>query len=100
MNAQPGWIVLATATAKTGAEKALLDALLEVAEPTRAQPGCVSFELLRATDNPNVVTAIERWASKAAHDRHLQGAHVARLMAAMEPLLAGAPSLVAYETAG
>ena len=90
-------VVVATAKAKPGREAELLKALLDVAGPTRAQPGCVSFALYRSGENASIVTAFERWTSTADHQRHHQGAHVARLMAAMGPVLAEPPSITAYE---
>ena len=100
MSTNTDLVVLATASAKPGAEEALLAALRDVAAPTRAQPGCRSFELLRSRESPGVVIAIERWASAADHARHLQGAHVARLMTAMTPLLAAPPVISACESVG
>jgi quinol monooxygenase YgiN len=90
-------IVLASATAKPGKEKDLEQALRDVAAPTRAQPGCVTFSLLRCTDAPGTLVGFERWASHADHDKHLQGAHVATLMSRMADILAEPPQIVAYE---
>jgi len=87
----PDVIVIATAKAKPGKEKELVQALLEVAGPTRLQPGCVAFSLHRSVDDPAVVIGIERWTSKEAHDRHLQGAHFHKLGAAMANIVAGPP---------
>jgi quinol monooxygenase YgiN len=87
-------IVIATAKAKPGKEAELEQALLEVAAPTRAQPGSVAFSLYRAA---GTLVGFERWASAADHDRHLQGAHVSRLMQRMASLLAEPPSIVSYE---
>jgi quinol monooxygenase YgiN len=89
--------VVASAKSKPGSESPLLKALLDVAAPTRAQPGCVSFALYRSKEDASVITAFERWASKADHERHHQGAHVTKLMAAMGPVLAEPPSMTAYE---
>jgi quinol monooxygenase YgiN len=90
-------VVVATAKSKPGSEAALLKALLDVAAPTRAQLGCVSFALYRSKEDASVITAFERWASKVDHERHHQGAHVATLMAAMGPVLAGPPSITVFE---
>jgi steroid delta-isomerase-like uncharacterized protein len=90
-------IVIAEARAKAGNEGALETALRDVAGPTRAQPGSVAFSLLRDQGDPSVIVGFEHWTSADAHDRHLQGAHVQRLMAAMTPLLAEPPRIVAYE---
>jgi quinol monooxygenase YgiN len=86
-------IVIATALAKSGQEAALERALRDVATPTRAQPGCVSWHLYRAGAT---LVALERWTSREAHDRHLQGAHVQELMGKMADLLVAPPSIVEY----
>jgi steroid delta-isomerase-like uncharacterized protein len=90
-------LVLATARAKPGRERELEQALLDVAEPTRAQPGCVSWSLYQASGSPTTFVAEERWTSNEAHDKHLQGAHVQRLMVAMSDLLAEPPSIEAHK---
>jgi quinol monooxygenase YgiN len=90
-------VVLATAKAKPGKEADLEHALREAAVPTRAQPGCVQFALLRSTAARSTILGFERWSSEADHDRHLQGAHVKRLMGRMADLLAEPPNIVSYE---
>ena len=90
-------IVLATATAKPGKEAELERALREVAGPTRQQPGCVQFALLRPAGDKSTLVGYERWASEDAHQQHLKGAHVQRLMSRMGDIIAGPPSIVAYE---
>ncbi len=90
-------IVIASAKAQPGKEQALEQALRDVAKPTRAQPGCVSFTLFRSLENPAIIVGFERWASKADHANHIQGAHVQTLMMAMGPVLAEPPHIVAYE---
>lgn len=89
--------VIATAKAKPGKEGDLEAALREVADPTRAQAGCVAFSLYRSKDAKGTIIGFERWASAADHQKHLQGAHVQRLMGRMANILAEAPSIVAYE---
>ena len=89
-------IVLATAKAKPGKEAELERALRDVAGPTRKQPGCVEFRLLRRKDDGATLVGYERWASEAAHDEHLKGAHVQTLMARMKDILAEQPTIVAY----
>jgi quinol monooxygenase YgiN len=90
-------IIIAEAKALPGKEKELENALREVAEPTRAQPGNVAFSLYRSEGDPSVIVGYERWASKNDHDRHLQGPHVKKLMTAMANLLAGPPDIVSFE---
>lgn len=90
-------IIIARAKARKGREKDLERALRDVAGPTRAQPGCVSFTVLRGAQDPAVMIGFERWASNEAHDRHLQGAHVQEFLSSVADALAEPPDIVAYE---
>src|SRR5262249_37316091 len=90
-------IIIASATARPDREAEFESALRDVAGPTRAQPGCVQFQLLRSTANRATLVGFERWASGHDHQQHLAGAHVQTLMARMADLLAEPPSIVAYE---
>lgn len=90
-------IVLATARAKPGSEGELEAALREAAGPTREQPGCVQFLLLRVANPKSTIVGFERWASEADRQKHLKGAHIQRLMTRMADVLAGPPNIVSYE---
>ena len=90
-------LVIASARAKAGKERQLEMALRDVAKPTRAQPGSIAFSLYRSNENPAVIVGFERWASKEDHARHLRGAHVQKLMAAMADILAEPPNITTYE---
>jgi quinol monooxygenase YgiN len=90
-------IVLAMAKAKPGKEAELEDALREAAGPTRDQPGLVQFSLYRPKNSKATIVGFERWASDADHDKHLQGAHIQRLMSRMAEILAEPPNIVSYE---
>ena len=90
-------IVIASAKARPGREADLERALREVGGPTRQQPGCVEFALHRRQDDRTTLIGFERWASAEAHGRHLQGAHVARLLGQMADLLAEPPVITTYE---
>ena len=97
MKSSSDLIVIASAKAKPGKEADLERALREVAGPTRAQPGCVGFSLFRQKGAASTIVGFERWASSSAHEAHLKGAHVQRLMARMADILAEPPAIVSYE---
>ena len=94
---QTDLIVLATARAKPGKEADLESVLREAAGPTRQQPGCVKFALLRSPGDRSTIVGYERWSSPADHENHLKGAHVQKLMGRMMEILAEPPNIVAYE---
>jgi len=97
MAARSDVIVIASAKAKPGSGKELERALRDVAEPTRAQPGCVLFSLYRSVENPSTIIGFERRARRGDHQRHLQGGHVQKLMSAMAESLAEPPQISSYE---
>jgi quinol monooxygenase YgiN/predicted ester cyclase len=87
-------VVLATAKANAGREKDLENALPEVAAPTRAQQGCLQFEVFRSATDPSAIIGFEHWASEEDHARHLQGDHVKTLLARFDGVLSGPPEFV------
>jgi quinol monooxygenase YgiN len=89
----PEVVVIATATARPGQEAALEEALRDAAVPTRAQPGCISFELLRRSADPATMVAIERWASDEDHQGHLLGEHVKILVTRFNDILSEPPDI-------
>jgi quinol monooxygenase YgiN len=88
-------VVVATAKALAGKEDDLERALRDVGGPTRAQPGCLQWDLFRSAQDPATMTAIEWWASAVDHERHLQGDHVKTLLTRFDGILAGPPDIVA-----
>lgn len=51
--------------------------LLSLAPPTRAEPGCLLYDLYRSPDSPHEFLRIERWASAAALEAHKRAPHLA-----------------------
>jgi quinol monooxygenase YgiN len=90
-------IIIATVVAKPGRERELEQALREAAGPTRAQPGCIHFSLHRVKGNASTIIGFERWATEADHQRHIQGAHIQRLMGRTADILAEPPTITSYE---
>jgi quinol monooxygenase YgiN len=58
-------------------------ALREMLVPTRAEPGCLQYELTRDMDSPTRLVMVERWQDVAALDAHTATPHMARLREAM-----------------
>lgn len=100
MTTSTDYIVIASATAKPGMERELEQALLEVAGPTRAQPGCRMFHLLRPSGNPATIMGFERWTSRADHENHMKGAHFQKLAQRLAGLLDAPPTVTAYQQIG
>ena len=67
---------------------AALSALRSLLSPTRAEPGCLRFELNLGCDDDPSLYLIERWSDDAALDRHYAQPYTARVFAAYEDWLA------------
>jgi quinol monooxygenase YgiN len=87
--------ITAVIRAKKGHDRALRDALLEVAEHVRAnEPDTVGFFVSQDQADPCVFTTYERFASQAAMDLHNNSAVVARFFGIAKPILDGDVTLV------
>lgn len=68
--------VIARITAKPDKVGELGELLKGLIEPTRAEPGCVSYELLHNADDPTDFTFVEEWADDAALAAHFETDHI------------------------
>jgi len=51
--------------------------LSALVEPTRAEDGCIAYDLLQNSADPTDFTFVEEWTSREALDRHLATEHIA-----------------------
>ena len=68
--------VVARFKAKSGSEEHVGLALKGLLAPTRAEQGCINYDLHRSLDDPSVFVFHENWTSRAMLDRHLQSPHI------------------------
>jgi quinol monooxygenase YgiN len=59
-----------------GREADLEAHLLSLSAATRAEPGCLAYDLYRSADTPSEFLRIERWKSAADLDAHKRMAHL------------------------
>ena len=69
--------------------------LTELIEPTRKEPGCISYELLQNRSDPSDFTFIEEWESDGALEAHLNTAHIRNAITRLTGLIA-APDIRSY----
>ena len=87
--------ITAVIRARKGQDRALRDALLEVAANVRAnEPDTIGFFISQDIEDPCLFTTYERFADRAAMDRHNGSDVVARFFGIAKPLLDGAVTLV------
>ncbi len=59
-----------------GQEAALKQHLLSLAAPTRAEPGCIKYDLYQSPDHAHEFMRLEVWESPAALEAHKQTPHI------------------------
>jgi quinol monooxygenase YgiN len=69
------YVLIAKWTAKDGEEENVLAAMTALAGPTRAEPGCLMWELHRDPENPRVFVVYEQYADPAAFEAHGASEH-------------------------
>lgn len=89
--------VVAEMIAKPGCEERLREELLRCIEPTRAEEGCLQYDLHVATDRPGHFLFYENWTSREALDRHLATPHLLRLSGLLPELSEGEPRISTFE---
>ena len=57
-----------------------------------------TVRVYRREKDGSTITALERWASKADHERHIQGACVRELMGKFNGIPSGTPSITETES--
>jgi quinol monooxygenase YgiN len=68
--------VIAVMRAKSGKEAEVKQALLGLCGPTRAEKGCINYDLHQAADDPAQFMFHENWVSKGDLDAHSKSAHL------------------------
>lgn len=62
--------------------------LLDLIEPSRAEPGCIKYELFQNVDDPTDFTFVETFASDDALKIHAASPYIASLASKMKDLVA------------
>jgi quinol monooxygenase YgiN len=68
--------VVATLKAKPGCEDKLLAMLQELLAPTRAEIGCINYDLHRSDDEASTYLFHETWESRPLWEAHMQSPHL------------------------
>ena len=72
--------VIAHINAKDGKEDLVRQALQKMVAPTRAEPGCIRYDLHVDLRNPTHFFFYEIWESVDAHETHMDSAHLAEFV--------------------
>jgi quinol monooxygenase YgiN len=88
--------VVARVKARPGRVNELLSVLNSMVEPTRKEPGCISYELLQNNEDPTDFTLIEEWQSDTALQSHFATKHFKEALTKMPNLIAAEPDIRQY----
>ena len=66
--------------AREGEEKAVADILRRMAPLSRAEPGCLQYEVNQDRDDPRSFVIFERYVDEAALEAHAASPHVQELV--------------------
>ena len=72
------YVVTAKWTAKVGEEGKVLEAIEKLAEPSRAEPGCLYYQPNRSLEDPRVFFFYEQYVDEAAYKAHGESEHFQR----------------------
>ncbi|MEZ5086207.1 MAG: putative quinol monooxygenase [Tessaracoccus sp.] len=77
-----------------------LERTAEFTAATRAEPGNLWFDWYKSADDPNEFLLVEAFADDDAASAHVNGAHFAKGLDAMRPLLVSTPKIVSRKVEG
>jgi quinol monooxygenase YgiN len=80
--------LIALAKAKEGMETTVMQELLSLVKPTRAEPGCISYDLHQATDDKSLLVFYENWRSMEDLEKHRQMPYLKAFKQKADSLLA------------
>lgn len=89
--------VLARIYAKPGMEDETRKELEVLLEPTRAEAGCINYDMHWSADDPAQFMFYENWTSKQALDQHLATPHLKRFMELASRLLTKPVEITLWE---
>ncbi|TFW21364.1 putative quinol monooxygenase [Duganella callida] len=73
--------------AQPGKEQELAGRLQSLVERSRAEAGCINYDMHQSDDDPTVFVMYENWTSRAALDLHFEMPYMQELVAALPGLL-------------
>lgn len=88
--------VIARVKARSDKVAELLSVLSALVEPTRKEPGCLSYDLLQNNEDPTDLTLVEEWESQKALESHLASKHFKDAQVKLPDLVAAKAEIRLY----
>lgn len=83
--------IIARISARADTAPQVRDILNALVPPSRAEAGCLGYNLFEDDERPQDFITVESWRDEAAADGHLSTSHVARAIEQAASLLAQPP---------
>jgi quinol monooxygenase YgiN len=92
-----GYVLIVRMKAQQGNEERALEVLSELADASRAEPGCEAYEPCQSVEDPLSFAIYERYRDQDAQEEHTQSEHFQRLaVGQLFPLLESPRERVFY----
>ena len=90
--------VIARVRAKQGMEEIVKNTLVGLIEPSRADEGCINYDLHQDLKNPALFMFHENWTSEEALNNHLATPHLQTFIKKADELLAEPLDVTLWES--
>src|SRR5687768_15573124 len=88
--------VIAHLTAPADRIDEVREALINLIEATRAEDGCIRYELTQNNNDPADFTFVEEWTDDESLDKHLESEHIRDLRSRADELFDAPPDIRRY----
>ena len=89
--------VIAHIRAKPGQESRMRQVLQGLVSPTRAEVGCINYDLHQSQADPTLFVFYENWASEAHLDAHSKSPHIQSFRKVAGEILAGPVEITKWQ---
>ena len=79
--------IIAKLKAKPGSEDRLYEACRKLVAPTRAEEGCINYDMHRSIEDSGLVMFYENWETKPLWERHMESPHLTEFSAETEDMV-------------
>jgi len=89
--------VIARCIAKPEMENQVRDLVMGLVAPTRAEAGCINYDLHQSADNPAVFMLYENWVSRQDLDAHLKMPYLKDFLGKADAVMAEPVEITLWE---
>lgn len=88
--------VVAKSKVKKGSEEQYLKLAQALADKTRVEAGCISYQLFQSINDSSIYTFIEEWADQPSLDAHMKSAHFQEIVPKLGEFQEGSGEIDVY----